>query len=125
MAKKMNSEVLGVVENMAYYQCLECGHKDYIFGENGGESLATSMQSELLGKLPLVSELRHRSDRVKACSQTSWACPEEGQSGKPMIFDEPEADISQEFFNIAKRLAEKAAGFDENIEPLKLKMEVE
>lgn len=108
MAKKMNSEVLGVVENMAYYQCLECGHKDYIFGENGGESLATSMQSELLGKLPLVSELRHRSD-----------------SGKPMIFDEPEADISQEFFNIAKRLAEKAAGFDENIEPLKLKMEVE
>jgi ATP-binding protein involved in chromosome partitioning len=105
MAEKMDLRVLGVIENMAYYQCTECGNKDYIFGENGGETLAEFMETELLGQLPLISEVRRRSD-----------------TGKPIVFDEPEAEISKEFIKIAKRLAEREGGFDEKIEPLKLNM---
>jgi ATP-binding protein involved in chromosome partitioning len=103
MAEKMDHEVLGVVENMAYYRCSECGKKDYIFGEDGGKDLADFMGTELLGQLPLISEVRRRSD-----------------SGNPIIFDEPESEISQEFIKIAKKLAEREQGFDEQIEPLKL-----
>src|SRR6056297_1008144 len=62
MAEKMEREVLGVIENMSYYQCSECGHRDYIFGEDGGKNLADFMGTELLGQLPLISEVRERSD---------------------------------------------------------------
>src|SRR6056297_487223 len=105
MAEKMDLDVLGVIENMSYYQCTECGNKDYIFGENGGKNLADFMETELLGQLPLISEVRRRSD-----------------TGNPIVFDEPEAEISKEFIKIAKRLAEREGGFDEKIEPLKLNM---
>jgi ATP-binding protein involved in chromosome partitioning len=105
MAEKMDLKVLGVIENMAYYQCQKCGNKDYIFGEDGGRNLADFMETELLGQLPLISEVRRRSD-----------------SGKPIVFDEPEAEISKEFIKIAKRLAEREGGFDEKVEPLKLNM---
>jgi len=108
MAEKMELDLLGVVENMSYYQCSECGHKDYIFGEGGGKELAEFMETELLGKLPLISELRKRSD-----------------SGKPIIFEEAESDISREFIKVAEKIAEKEGGFDEKIEPLKLNMEVD
>ncbi|MFW5979421.1 MAG: Mrp/NBP35 family ATP-binding protein, partial [Halanaerobium sp.] len=96
MADKMDHEIIGVVENMAYYRCQECGNKDYIFGEDGGRELADFMETELLGQLPLISEVRRRSD-----------------SGNPIVFDEPEAEISQEFIKIAKKLAEREHGFDE------------
>ncbi len=108
MAEKMDLALLGVIENMSYYKCSECGNKDYIFGEDGGKNLAEFMDTELLGQLPLVSEVRQRSD-----------------SGRPIIFEEPESEISKEFIKIAQKLAEREGGFDEKIEPLKLNMEVE
>ncbi len=37
MAIHTKHEILGVVENMAYYQCSSCGNRDYIFGRDGGE----------------------------------------------------------------------------------------
>jgi len=39
MAEKMNSEIIGIIENMSYYQCPECGHREYIFGEIRGNQL--------------------------------------------------------------------------------------
>lgn len=108
MAEKMDLSLLGVIENMSYYQCSKCGNKDYIFGEEGGKKLAEFMETELLGELPLISDLRKRSD-----------------SGRPIIFDDPEAEISQKFIKVAEKIAEREVGFDEKIEPLKLNMEVE
>lgn len=52
MALKTNHEILGVIENMAYYQ-LPDGSKDYIFGRGGGEKLAENLNTELLGQIPL------------------------------------------------------------------------
>lgn len=53
MAKATNHEIIGIVENMAYYQCGDCGHKDYIFGQGGGVKLAEELQTELLAQIPL------------------------------------------------------------------------
>ncbi|MBO8172801.1 MAG: Mrp/NBP35 family ATP-binding protein [Bacillaceae bacterium] len=53
MAIQTNHEILGVVENMAYYQCTSCGNKDYIFGRGGGEKLADELKTDLLAQIPL------------------------------------------------------------------------
>ncbi|GGE20711.1 iron-sulfur cluster carrier protein [Marinithermofilum abyssi] len=53
MALHTDHELLGVVENMAYFQCSACGNKDYVFGRGGGTKLAEELQSELLAQIPL------------------------------------------------------------------------
>lgn len=52
MAIKTNHEILGVVENMSYYQ-LPDGSKDFIFGQGGGEKLARNLQSTVIAQIPL------------------------------------------------------------------------
>lgn len=53
MALKMNHEILGVVENMAYYESVKTGEKEYVFGKGGGEKLAEVLRTKILGRLPL------------------------------------------------------------------------
>ena len=52
MATKMNVDVLGIVENMSYVVCPECGEEFKIFG-SGSESVAKEIGVELLGKMPI------------------------------------------------------------------------
>lgn len=56
MANMMNIKVLGVVENMSYLICPDCGKKISIFGDSHLEEFAAEMDFNILGKLPLVSE---------------------------------------------------------------------
>jgi len=53
MAIKTGHEILGVVENMSYLECDECGHKQSIFGKGGGEKLAQELNTEILAQIPL------------------------------------------------------------------------
>src|SRR6056297_2574005 len=62
MAEKMELDLSGVIENMSYYICPECGNKDYIFGKGGGKKLADKLGTELLGKLPLMTTVREGGD---------------------------------------------------------------
>lgn len=62
MALKTEHEVLGVVENMAYYECKSCGQKDYIFGRGGGAQLAETLHTELLAQIPLGAPDNHVSE---------------------------------------------------------------
>lgn len=62
MALKTDHEVLGVVENMAYYECEGCGKRDYVFGRGGGARLAETLQTELLAQLPLGAPDNHPSE---------------------------------------------------------------
>lgn len=52
MAVKTEHEIIGVIENMSYYEC-KCGERAYIFGQEGGKDLATELKTELLGQLPI------------------------------------------------------------------------
>lgn len=62
MAVQTQHEVLGVVENMAYYECSDCGKRDYIFGRGGGAKLAENLHTELLAQIPLGVPDNHISE---------------------------------------------------------------
>lgn len=53
MAIKTDHEVIGVIENMSYFESEKTGEKEYIFGRGGGEKLAEELQTSVLGQLPL------------------------------------------------------------------------
>jgi ATP-binding protein involved in chromosome partitioning len=53
MALKTNHEVIGVIENMAYFESKKTGEKEYVFGKGGGKKLSEELQAPLLGQLPL------------------------------------------------------------------------
>lgn len=90
MADKLECETLGVVENMSYYQCSDCGNKEYIFGRGGGKAMAEKLETELLGELPLLPAVREDSDQ-----------------GKSIILEDPESEVSKEFISIAKKIMNK------------------
>jgi ATP-binding protein involved in chromosome partitioning len=62
MAKKMNAELLGLVENMSYLQCPSCGERVNVYGETKGEKLATDLGIPFLGAIPLDPMIAQRSD---------------------------------------------------------------
>ncbi|WP_087975107.1 Mrp/NBP35 family ATP-binding protein [Oceanobacillus rekensis] len=53
MALKTDHEILGVVENMAYFESKKTGEKEYVFGEGGGTKLAEVLNTKVLGQLPI------------------------------------------------------------------------
>ncbi|SEN73437.1 ATP-binding protein involved in chromosome partitioning [Mesobacillus persicus] len=53
MALRTDHELLGVIENMAYFESQLTGEKEYVFGQGGGDKLAEELNTELLGRLPL------------------------------------------------------------------------
>ncbi|PPA68640.1 P-loop NTPase [Jeotgalibacillus proteolyticus] len=53
MALQTDHSILGVVENMSYYESKKTGEREYVFGQGGGEKLADELRTDLLGKLPL------------------------------------------------------------------------
>lgn len=62
MAKKMNVPILGIVENMSYVQCPDCGKKIFVFGKSHLQDVADKYDLKILGQLPLDSELTQLSD---------------------------------------------------------------
>lgn len=53
MAIRTEHEILGIVENMAYFESKLTGEKEYIFGQGGGQKLAEELRTKVLGQLPL------------------------------------------------------------------------
>ena len=62
MAQKMNKPILGIVENMSYFQPPDTKLKYEIFGESKGVSLAKAAQAPLLAQLPIDPELSRLCD---------------------------------------------------------------
>ena len=63
MAKMMNIPILGLVENMSYIECDECGHHINLYGESKLESVAQEFQLAPLAQLPI------RTKNAKACDE--------------------------------------------------------
>ena len=53
MAQMMNVPILGIVENMSYYECPDCGKKHYIFGESKLEAVAKEYGIDIIAQLPI------------------------------------------------------------------------
>ena len=88
MFNKVNIPTLGVIENMSYHICENCGHHEAIFGENGATQLAEQFDTRLLGQVPLHRSLRQDLDE-----------------GKPTVVNQPNGEFSQIYRQIASRIA--------------------
>jgi ATP-binding protein involved in chromosome partitioning len=53
MALHTDHEIIGVIENMSYFESETTGQKEYVFGTGGGEKLAADLEVPLLGQVPL------------------------------------------------------------------------
>jgi ATP-binding protein involved in chromosome partitioning len=62
MFHKVSVPVLGIVENMSYYCCPECGHRADIFGHGGARAEAMALGVPFLGEIPLHADIRMLSD---------------------------------------------------------------
>lgn len=84
--------VLGLVENMSYHQCSACGHREAIFGADGGVELAGRYQLPVLAQLPLQRRLRECSDE-----------------GKPLFLSDDPADdaLCSEYQKMAQQLMQQ------------------
>lgn len=60
-AQQLNHEIIGVIENMSYYLNPVNNQKDFIFGEGGGEKVATELNTELLCQIPINQPKHHLS----------------------------------------------------------------
>lgn len=90
MFKKVNVPVLGIIENMSTHVCTNCGHKESIFGEGGGEHFAQLYGIDLLGSLPLDLTIRAEAD-----------------SGIPTVAKDPTSANSLLYLDIAKKIMAK------------------
>lgn len=88
MFNKVNTPVIGLIENMSYHQCNQCGHKEAIFSELGGDKLAEKYNLPLLGKLPLDIDIRRFAD-----------------GGKPIQIAQPEHSLSETYRQLARHTA--------------------
>ena len=51
MFNRISVPNLGIVENMSYHQCKSCGHKEFVFGEDGALRTAEELDMEVLGQV--------------------------------------------------------------------------
>ena len=66
MAKMMGKNILGIVENMSYYECPDCGSKHEIFGKSNIEEVAKKYNVDTLVKLPIDPTIASKIDQGMA-----------------------------------------------------------
>ena len=71
MAKHTDHEIIGVIENMSYFESKETGNKEYVFGKGGGEKLSEELAAPLLGQLPLAQPSFNPKDFSPSIYQTT------------------------------------------------------
>ena len=97
MFQKMGVPVLGMVENMAVHVCSQCGHREHIFGVDGGKKLAQAHGLPYLGALPLALPIRQQAD-----------------AGIPIVASDPHGEISGIYRGMAQQVAASIACLPEN-----------
>lgn len=66
MADMMHIPVLGIVENMSYFECPDCGQRHHIFGESHVETLASEYHIPAISKIPIDPRIANTCDQGKA-----------------------------------------------------------
>lgn len=93
MFKKVNVPVLGIVENMSYFQCPHCGTKSDIFGHGGARHEAEKLEVPFLGEIPLHMAIRAASD-----------------AGNPVVDSEPDGPHAAIYRAIAGQVRDQLKG---------------
>lgn len=90
MFRSQGVTIFGVIENMSYYKCDNCGRINHIFGTGGAKKLQETMDVEILGELPIHPLLSVSGDE-----------------GLPIIFREEDVEPKRIFLDIAKKIVKK------------------
>jgi ATP-binding protein involved in chromosome partitioning len=93
MFKRVNVPVLGVVENMSYFLCPECGTRSDIFGHGGARHEAERLGVPFLGEVPLHMTIREKSD-----------------AGLPVVATEPDGPHAKIYRDIAAKVLAEIKG---------------
>jgi ATP-binding protein involved in chromosome partitioning len=88
MFRQVRVDVLGIVENMSYFQCPKCNERTHIFSHGGGAITAANFGVPFLGEVPLNTSLR-----------------EGGDTGKPVVASDPGSPVAIAFKEIAEKVA--------------------
>ena len=76
MAKMMNIPVIGLVENMSYFECPDCDKKHYLFGESRIEEVAKQYGIDVVAKMPIDSSLAGACDKgLIELFENNWLDP--------------------------------------------------
>lgn len=89
MFQKVETRVLGLVENMSYFICPNCGARTAIFGSEGGNRAAGELNIPLLGQIPIEPQVT-----------------EAGDSGVPVVASHPDSESARAFLEIAGKIAD-------------------
>ena len=63
MFKTVNVPIMGLIENMAYHTCENCGRIDHVFGDGGAKAQAEALDIPFLGAIPLNAKIREHADK--------------------------------------------------------------
>ncbi len=88
MFMRVGVPVLGIVENMSWFECPHCGKPTAIFGSGGGQRLADELELPLLGQVPLYPRVL-----------------ESGEEGRPIVLAEPASGAARAIDALARGLA--------------------
>ncbi len=102
MYEKLGVETLGMIENMSYYTCPQCGHRDDLFGHGGVQKAAEELGVPLLGQIPLHGLVRRIGDEGR---------PED-------YFREPPAHVTDAIERVVGALDEQIAARGKQQRPL-------
>ena len=93
MFERVRVPVLGLVENMSFFACPNCGHHSEIFGHGGARQEAHRLGTDFLGEVPLLLDVREASD-----------------AGTPITASAPDGEAARAFDAIAARVWQKVSG---------------
>jgi len=93
MFKRVNVPVLGIVENMSYFLCPQCGTRSDIFGHGGARHEAERLKVPFLGEVPLEMTIRETSD-----------------AGLPIVATRPDSPQAAAYRAIAERFRDQLEG---------------
>jgi ATP-binding protein involved in chromosome partitioning len=93
MFERVQVPVLGLVENMSYYCCPNCGHRAELFGHGGARLEATRLGTAFLGEVPLLLDIRTASD-----------------AGTPIVAAAPESEAAKAFAAVATAVWARLSG---------------
>jgi ATP-binding protein involved in chromosome partitioning len=90
MFQKVNVPLLGIIENMSFYVCPQCGHREEIFKHGGGRRTAEKLKVPFLGEIPLDPKV-----------------VEGGDSGRPIVAGEPDGVVARAYQAIAESITKQ------------------
>jgi ATP-binding protein involved in chromosome partitioning len=88
MFRNLRVPVLGIVENMSFFACPNCGHEHHIFAHGGGKDASAALNVPFLGEVPLEQRVR-----------------ESGDDGTPIVSEDGGEAAAEAFRSIARKLA--------------------